>query len=638
MENLTSHLIDHWSYSSMMKFLSNRFAFKKQYILKIFDYKSSPAAFIGKACHKALEVYYKNGFNADEAASVGMAYIDSVKDSDIDWGKTGSREIVMKKFTKGFNGFIEEAEDHHKILGVELSHTSFVEHEGKQLAIPAKSISDLVIENEDETIDIRDHKFIATYTPGDVEDGGLILQAMFNYFNVKDKTGKAPSRMIYDQYKIATNKDGSAQLQPYIIEFAKHPEYFELFINLYNETTREIGKEDCLYLPNFQERYDTAGETFKDYKAKTITVENPIVINHKTGDFQFKDKKFVSAPVDVVDNKHLTEEEKIRIKLLEFGVPVEMAKTHKGSSIIQYTLKASRGIKMTRFEQYSKDLALTLKAKSIRIQAPIMGTDLVGIEVPNPNREVVNYEKLLVGEDDADMRMVIPIGVDVYGKTVMKSLSEMPHLLVAGATGAGKSVMLNVIIQSLTDQNSPDELKFVLIDPKRVELSQFKDNPNLQSRIIFEMDEAQKALVWLVEEMERRYKTLEESGSRDIDRYNENFKPMHKIVVVIDEYADMILASKEIGSSIEQSIIRIAQKARAVGIHLVLATQRPSVDVITGIIKANFPCRIAFATSSRTDSQVILDEKGAEDLVGKGDLLFMDPHERGLQRLQGFLL
>jgi len=641
-EKLTSYVIDHWSYSSMMMFLRNRFAFKKCYILKIYDFKNSPATIVGKACHKSLERYYK-GETPDAAANVGIAYINSVKDDDVEWGKTGSREKVIQDFAKAFNGYIEEAPEYHNILGVEKEITSVIEHNGVELGLPAKSVSDLIVENENGEIEIIDHKFISTYTDGETEDGAQIFQALFNYHNVKAEYGRAPKRMIFNEYKISKNSNGDAQLQPYVIEFDKHPEFHEIFVNIYNETTREISRPDCLYLPNFQDRFDYSGETFKDYKAQIITVESPIIVQHKTGDFQFKEKKFVSSPVNIVDNASLTEEEKIRVKLLEFGVPVEMAETHHGSSIIQYTLKASRGVKMSQFEKYAADLALALKAKTIRVQAPIMGTDMVGVEVPNPDRKVINF----FNDDNSINSKIklepsstnIPIGVDVYGNAVNKALEDMPHLLIAGATGQGKSVMINVCVRALAEQNTADELKFVMIDPKRVELVQFKSFPNLIPPIIYDTDKAVKALYWLIDQMEKRYEMFEQAGVRDISQYRKNVAPLHRIVVVIDEFADLILQSKEQkeGGTAEKAIIRLAQKGRASDIHLIVGTQRPSTDVLSGLLKANFPTRIAFTTSSRVDSQVILDQPGAEELTGRGDLLFLDPYTRGLQRLQSFL-
>lgn len=637
------YVIPHWSYSSMMMFLRNRFAFKKCYILKLYDFKNSPATIVGKAGHKALELFYK-GETPDTAANMGIAYINSVKDDDVEWGKTGSREKVIADFTKAFNGYIEEADSYHKILGVEKEITSYIEHNSEQLGLPAKSVSDLIVENEAGELEIIDHKFISTYTEGEAEDGALVFQAMFNYHNVKSEYGRAPKRMIFNEYKVSKNSNGDAQLQPYVIEFDKHPDYQDIFVNIYNETTREISRPDCLYLPNFQDRFDFSGDTFKDYKAQIITVESPIIVQHKTGDFQFKEKKFISSPVNIVDNEHLTEEEKIRIKLLEFGVPVEMQQTYHGSSIIQYTLKASRGVKMAQFEKYSADLALALKAKTIRVQAPIMGTDLVGIEVPNPNRQIVNFfnddnsinSKIVLEPSSTN----IPIGVDVYGNAINKALEDMPHLLIAGATGQGKSVMINVCVRALAEQNTADELKFVMIDPKRVELVQFKDLPNLIPPIIYDTEKAIKALYWLIDQMEARYEMFEQAGVRDIKEYRKSVGGLYRIVVVIDEAADLILQGRESkdDSDAEKAIIRLAQKGRAAGIHLIVGTQRPSVDVISGLLKANFPTRIAFTTSSRADSQVILDQAGAEELTGKGDLLFLDPHTRGLQRLQSFLV
>lgn len=636
-----SYVIDHWSYSSMMGFLRNRLAFKKTYILKIYDFKNSPATIIGKAAHKSLEAYYK-GSTIEEAQSIGALYISSVKDDSVEWGKTGSRSKCLEVFAQSFLGYLSEAPKYTNVLGVEKEITSFIEYGGEQLGLPAKSVSDLIIENEAGEIEIIDHKFLSTYTDSEEESGAMVFQALFNYYNVKNEFGRAPVRMIFNEYKTSKNSNGASQLQPYVIEYAKHQDYFDVFINIYNEVTREIAKPDCLYLPNFQDKFDFGGQTFSDYKAQIITVESPIVVQHKTGDFKFQEKNFISAPVDVVDNTHLTEEEKIRIKLLEFGIPVEMKTTYTGSSVIQYTLKASRGVKMSQFEKYAADLALALKAKSIRVQAPIKGTDLVGIEVTNPNRTTIKlYEDDMTLNSGIELiqgSTNIPIGVDVYGHVVSKELADMPHLLIAGATGQGKSVMINVCVKMLAEQNTADELQFIMIDPKRVELVQFKNLPNLIPPILYDTDKAVKGLYWLIDEMESRYKLFEEAGVRDIKQYVKEQGPLNRIVVVIDEAADLIIASKNSkGDNAEKAIVRLAQKGRAAGIHIIMGTQRPSVDVITGLIKSNFPTRIAFATSSRTDSQVILDQAGAEELDGKGDMLFLDPHSKGLKRLQGFL-
>lgn len=628
--------IDHWSYSSMTLFLRNRLAFKKKYILKIYDDLYTPSAIVGQAGHKALEAFYTHG-NVDNAIKAGLTFINQQSDNAIDYGKTGSREKILKDYNQAINAYLAEAPKHHKVMGIEKSITTPINVLGQEMPMPAKSFSDLIVETEAGELEIWDHKFVKSFTDGDIDKGIFILQAMFNYHTVMAEFGRAPKRMVFNECKTSANKDGGAQVQPYEIVFESHPDYFALFANLYNDCTREIMKPDVQFLPNFQDAFD--GEnSFETYKAQIITVDAPVPVQHKTRETQFAEKKFIQSATDKVENRDLTEEEKIRLKLLEFGLAVEMQETFKGASVIQYTFKPSRGIRMSQFEKHDKDLALVLKAKSIRVQAPIMGTDLVGIEVPNPDRHVIPFRI-----DDGDTgayglqagSMTIPVGVDVYGKTIVKALDEMPHLLIAGATGSGKSVMLNVIIRALMAQNGPETLKLILIDPKRVELSQFKTSPHLLAPVIFDDVKAAATLNWLVEEMEVRYAQLEKAGARMIDDYNANqVTRMPKLVVIIDEFADLMLQSAT-GDS-ETAIIRLAQKARAVGIHLILGTQRPSVDVVTGLIKANLPTRIAFMTTSRVDSQVILDQAGAEELVGKGDMLFLDPTVRGLQRLQGF--
>ena len=647
-EQKQEYPISHWSYSALMAFTSNRWKFKKTYILK--DYsgmKSGVANVAGKAGHKALEVYY-NGGTRQEAVDAGLNYIAMEKDSKIDYGKTGSREDIIKKFTQGLNHYFAEEPKFYKILGTELDLTDFIEVDGVELSLPIKSKSDLVVEDENGEIDIYDHKFCSSFTEDEEEVGSYFVQAIPNYYNVMKKFGKAPRKMVFNEIKISANKDGSAQVRPYVVVYKDNPEYFKVFFSLYEDCTAEISRPDLRYIPNFNDMYD-GNETFKEYKKQiagaTLT---DIIVKHRTINTVGVVKQFVDptkradnfehAEVDLVDNKYLTDEEKIRTKLTEFGVPVKMEKTHAGSSVILYTMKASRGVRMKSFEAYASDLALALKAESIRVLAPIMGTDLVGIEVPNKDRQTLHFNEAHLEQDT----LSIPIGVNVYGDTVTKDLADMPHLLVAGATGSGKSVMINVIIKSLIEQNSPQKLKLILIDPKRVELAQFKNSANLLIPTIYDMEKAVKTLYWCVDQMEERYNKLEAKACRNIEEYNRNGGRMSKIVIVIDEFADLILANKSQKNdgketNAESAIVRLAQKSRAVGMHLVLGTQRPSVDVVTGLIKANLPTRIAFRTASRIDSQIILDQAGAEQLTGKGDMLFLDPSKKEVQRLQGFL-
>ena len=637
METLPNNLIEHWSYSSMSLFLRNPLSFKKKYILKIYDDLMTPSGVVGQAGHKALEAFY-NGVSVDRSIEIGLEHINKTPDTGIDYGKTGSRAQIIKDYSQAINFYISEAPEFKEVLGVEKGITKNIHYldTGEELAIPAKSFSDLIVKNDKGEIEVWDHKFVKAYSDGEISKATFIIQAMFNFHTVREEYGIDPKRMVFNECKISKNKDGGPQLQPYTIEFADYPQYFQLFYNLYNDCTRAINRPDAMFLPNFQDNFD-GQNSFDTYMANVITVDAPVTVQHKTKQTEIVEKKYIQSTVDKVENKNLTPEEKIRTKLQEFGLAVEMQNTFTGPNIVLYTFKPSRGLKMSQFEKHDKDLAIALKAKTIRIQAPIMGTDLVGVEVPRHDSggivALAEPFKETLGLEENTLQ--VPIGVNVYGETIIKDLSDMPHLLIAGATGSGKSVMMNVIIKSLIENNDPERLNLVLIDPKRVELSQYKNLPHLLAPVIYEDKKAANALNWLVGEMESRYTMLEDAGYKNIDEYNTDMATkMPKIVVVIDEFADLILQS-DIGE-IEKSIIRLAQKARAVGIHIILGTQRPSVDVVTGLIKANIPTRIAFMTSSSTDSRVILDENGAEELIGKGDMLFLDPSVRGLQRLQGF--
>ena len=322
----------------------------------------------------------------------------------------------------------------------------------------------------------------------------------------------------------------------------------------------------------------------------------------------------------------------------QFGIPVEMSETATGPTVTQYTLRPAQGIKLSRIIGLQNDLALALAAHPIRIEAPIPGKSLVGIEVPNQTIATVSLRDLMESKPfkSRSNNTAIPLGKDVSGATWTASLEKMPHLLVAGSTGSGKSVCLNTIIVSLLYENGPDELKLIMVDPKRVEMKMYEGIPHLLIPPITKAEDAINALKWTVREMERRLDVLAKFGARDITSYNEKAEEkMPKIVVIIDELADLMASS---GREVEGTIVRVAQMARAVGIHLIIATQRPSVDVITGVIKANFPARIAFAVASQTDSRTILDCAGAEKLLGRGDMLYTSAELSKPKRLQGAYL
>jgi len=314
-------------------------------------------------------------------------------------------------------------------------------------------------------------------------------------------------------------------------------------------------------------------------------------------------------------------------KLEEFGIKVSLQWYNIGPSVVQLMVTPDSGVKISSIESHRDDMMLALKTKSLRIIAPIPGTDSVGIEIPNPHPQMIRLHELIGSQEfiaaTKDNTTNISLGKGIDGKLIVRSLEKMPHLLVAGATGQGKSVWLNDFILSLMIQNTPDQIKFMMVDPKQVEMELYSWLPYQLCPIITDPEQALKALKRCAIEMDERYTILKNSRVKNLAEYMEKTgEMMYRIVIVIDELADLMMTGKK--KEVELVIARIAQKARAVGIHLILATQRPSVNVITGLIKANIPCRVSFGTVSQIDSRTILDQKGAEDLVGKWDMLYLD--------------
>lgn len=375
----------------------------------------------------------------------------------------------------------------------------------------------------------------------------------------------------------------------------------------------------------------------------------------RPGNFKLPSLDLLRDPPDDTDRSIQRESLEVNARLLEkklgdFGVRGEVVEIQPGPVITMYELKPAPGVKISKVAGLSDDLALALRAPSVRIVAPLPGKAAIGIEIPNNSRDRVHLKEILSSEAYRDDRgkLSIALGKDITGSPVVTDLTKMPHLLVAGATGTGKSVSLNAMINSLLFKASPDMVKLLLIDPKRIELSNYQDIPHLLHPVVMEPKEATKALRWAVEEMERRYMLLSDRGVRNIEAYNRKIvkdtkesdrdssqgmdKPLPYIILIIDELADLMMTSSR---DVEEAITRLAQMARAAGIHLIIATQRPSVDVLTGIIKANFPTRISFQVSSKVDSRTILDTIGAEHLLGEGDMLFLPPGVARITRIHG---
>ncbi|MCH7761783.1 DNA translocase FtsK [candidate division TA06 bacterium] len=373
----------------------------------------------------------------------------------------------------------------------------------------------------------------------------------------------------------------------------------------------------------------------------------------EVGDFQLPSLELLDSPPPSKERpvrENLQENSRILEETLrDFGIEVEVVAVEPGPVITRYELQPAPGVKVNKIKALSDDLALVMKAQSVRIIAPIPGKSAVGIEVPNSSTTFVTLKEVLESEAFRRSRskLTLALGKDTGGNPLVTDLADMPHLLIAGTTGSGKTVCINAIITSLLFNASPDEVKFLMVDPKMVELALFNDLPHLIAPVVTDPKKVKGALAWVVQEMESRYQRLAKMGVRHIDLYNqrvsekkelpegETFEHLPYLIVVIDELADLMMV---VPQEVETAITRLAQLSRAVGIHMVLATQRPSVDVLTGIIKANFPARISFKVASKVDSRTVLDMGGADKLVGRGDMLFLRPDLAKPIRAQGALI
>ncbi|NQV04656.1 MAG: DNA translocase FtsK [Candidatus Omnitrophica bacterium] len=372
---------------------------------------------------------------------------------------------------------------------------------------------------------------------------------------------------------------------------------------------------------------------------KPIKIEPRIVGDYKLPTLDLLN----SSPPE--SEKMLNEDLEASAKILEdtladFNIEAKVVNISKGPVITRYELQPAPGVKVNRITALSDDIALVMKASTVRIVAPIPGKSAVGIEVPNPSSSLVYLREILESREYQKKvglsKLTIALGKDISGKSVVADLGDMPHLLIAGTTGSGKTVCVNSLIMSMVYNATPDELKFIMVDPKMVELAIYNGLPHLLCPVVTDSKKAAGALEWVVSEMESRYKMLAKATTRNIDAFNKKAaEKLPYIVVIIDELADLMMVAQQ---DVENTITRLAQLSRAVGIHIILATQRPSVDVVTGVIKANFPARISFKVASKVDSRTVLDMNGADKLLGKGDMLFLEPGNAKPIRAQGTLL
>lgn len=563
----------------------------------------------------------------------------------------GSYMLYKRKLPKFFSG---------KLIGLYVifivilvaSHFGFIEH-----ASEGKQIFKATMDNYMERISTINGK-TALFTSGStsIEVGGGIVGATFStiFSKLFGASGTKVVEIVLLVFGLIllfdiTFADVVARIKPLFKKKEKSNEESivpsDVEINDYNslKTKEEKPKEDKIIITNVAELKSPLpkaleGDTLDSINKKDDTPENP---HYKLPPLSLlSDPEVGGNTVDQNETRH--HKDQLENVLRDFGIDAKVVKIHIGPAVTQYELTVPNGTKVSKITSVNKEIALAMAAKEVRIQAPIPGKSTIGIEIPNSSVNAVKIKEILLSKGTGKIN--IALGKDIMGNPILPDLSKMPHLLIAGSTGSGKSVCTNNIICSILMNYRPDEVKLVLIDPKKVELSNYNGIPHLLTPVVTDPKKASIALQKVVQEMERRYDEFSEKGVKNIEGYNEYIqkhnkknpesplKKMYYLVTIIDELADLMLVAAK---DVEDSIMRITQMARAAGIHLIVATQRPSTDVITGVVKANIPSRIAFAVASSIDSRTILDMSGAEKLLGKGDMLFLPMGENTPTRIQG---
>jgi len=634
-----------------------------------FETTNSASSMLGQAMHTAMKYYLGGGTDeptpVDEGEAIkfgykkGKEYLDAYPDGMIDFSSTiPNRQKLEEKYSFCYLNYVKELNipaRSKEILLVEKMLKYTIEIEGRYLPVPLKGAPDLAYRNFDNKIVILDHKIVSIFSKDSELDGPKLLQAAFYYFLVYAETGEKPYSIIFSEFKHSLNQDKSvSQYKPFEIVYEKYLCVFELFYRMYQDVTDMIlGKQ--VFLPNITAMYDKEVallayihrldvDTEKAAQMKREKVTNMTDLLKKKIQKSGEMKKFMSTiekqfiSAKTLNYKDMTIEERIKFKMAEHGISLNFEEKVIGSTVELYCYEPSVGVKMSKIETYIKDIEQIVKVSGIRILAPIPNSGLVGFEVPKLKRTFPTKNPPVFGFN-------LAIGEDIMGDTIRLDIREAPHLLVAGTTGSGKSIFISGLIKQLQTLPKRD-VQIVLFDPKMVELAEFSEGKNTriyahETRKIYE------ELERLSVEMDERYKIMQQSKVKNIEQYNAKGKGLPYIFVFIDEYSDLTGSATiiledgklaNIADNIKHLVLRLAQKARAAGIHLVLTTQRPSTKVVDGDIKANFPTRICFKVPSQVDSQVVIDVPGAEKLLGKGDMLYMAPGTSGVQRLQGYYL
>lgn len=648
-KNIESFPLSHYSYSTFVRFSTNPILFKINYVNgDTIDTIQGISGVIGKAFHAAMAEYCTAGIQAGLEA--GIIFLDEYPENFIEYSVTvPTKQKATEVLTFAYNAYVKEdkIDPKEKFIGAELviEENISVEWKDQKITLPVKlkGYLDKIVENENGVV-IKDYKCVHAFSNPDKIDGAKIIQAVQYYFLAYAECGKAPYSIIFEEVKKTKNRDNSPQVRRYEVIYADNDLFFDFYLRLYDDMTRAINGE-AVFVPNVNAMYDNEvsiisyihrldvsdemAKQMKELRVTTITdllrskIENA---GNMRKLMQNAEKQFISAKSLEYDK--MNTEEKIQVKMMEHGMLIKYDSKIEGHSVDLYRYNPSIGLKMSRLKGFVSDIEQVVGVSGVRVLAPIPNSTLIGFEVPKAERTFPTEQAIPEGFN-------LAIGVDIYNKTYRFDITKAPHLLVAGSTGSGKSVFLNSIIQQLATLSN---IHLHLFDPKIVELCQFR---SIAKEYYSDAESIYLALEELVAEMNRRYQKLSNAGARSLDEQPELFP---RKFVVIDEYGDLALGSKpsgrlkkdeiNISGGISDFVLTLAQKARAAGIHLIIATQRPSTDIITGTIKANFPTKVAFRTAKAVDSQVLLDAAGAEKLLGKGDMLFVS--NEGEIRLQGF--
>lgn len=666
--------LSHYSYSTMVRFSTNPIMFKINYINgEQIDTLRNVSGVIGQSFHNAMQAFY-SAINEKAADPVkigleaGMEYMEAYEEGFIEYSTSvQNKQKALENLSAAFSHYMNDKKlsEEQLVSCEELIEADVdVEYNGQHvvLPVPLKGYIDKIVRDKKGRLKIVDYKTCRSFSDPEKIDGAKILQAIQYYFLVYAQYGEAPYSMTYEEVKISKNRDGGPQVKEYEIVYKDSELFFDFYFRFYDDMTRAINGE-AVFVPNVYNFFDNevsivaythrlditeeASRLMKELQVKSITELLKKQIESATNIRSLMKnaaKRFVSGKT--LNYNDMEIQERIRMKCMEHGMLLSYDSMIPGHTVDLYRFDPGIRLKMSKLKSFISDIEQAVGVAGVRILAPIPNTTFVGFEIPRKER---TFPEKMPSPDGFNIAM----GVDISNEIFRFDIRKAPHMLVAGATGSGKSVFLNSIIEQLS---KIDNVELHLFDPKIIELSHFANMP-CTKEYLTEASDIYYALSGLVKEMNDRYKRLSKAGVRTID----DIDGMPYKFVFIDEFGDLSMSTETLNKDVEipdlsddkkanksiplgekiviadavsNFVLLLAQKARAAGIHLIISTQRPSTDIVTGTIKANFPTKVAFRTAKAIDSQVLLDEPGAEKLLGKGDMLFSS--DEGITRLQGF--